>query len=314
MTESIRKVLASGASGLIGSNLVRALQADRIQTVELARKNNSPQAGQVQPGQVRPGQIVWDTAAPQPVTDPAALEGAEAAIHLSGANLASHRWTESYKKEIADSRIDSTRALVRVFRGLKQPPGTLLCASAVGIYGDRGDEPLSEASKPGAGFLPELCTVWEAEADAAIELGIRVVHLRFGVVLSAEGGALKQMLPLFRLGAGGRLGSGRQWMSWIALPDLISAIRFLIETTSVAGPVNLTTPNPVTNSEFTHTLGRVVHRPAVLPAPAFALRLALGQMSDDALLSSARAIPERLLQSGFRFEYPELEPALRAVL
>jgi uncharacterized protein len=305
MANRPQKILFSGASGLIGANLVRSLAAKRIQTLQLVRKAiDGPKSGEV----------VWDPAAERPVADVGQLEGMDAAIHLSGANLTSHRWTESYKREIVSSRVDTTLALTRIFGAMKQPPKSLLCASGIGIYGDRGDELLSEAAAPGRGFLAETCVAWEAAADTAKEVGARVVQLRFGLVLTAGGGALKQMLPIFRLGAGGRLGSGRQWMSWISLPDMVRAILHILEVQTLSGPVNLAAPNPVTNAEFTRSLGRAVNRPAVLPAPAFALRLAFGEAADEALLASERLVPERLLQSGFRFEHPDIAAALRAVL
>jgi uncharacterized protein len=305
MTDLPPRVLLSGASGLIGAHLVRALAENRIQTLQLIRKEkDSPNAEH----------IPWNPQAEEPVADFRQLEGLDAAIHLSGANLSSHRWTESYKREIVASRVNSTLALGRIFRALKQPPRALLCASATGIYGDRGSEILTEESPPGQGFLAETCVVWEGAAGAAKSLGIRVVHLRFGVVLTAEGGALKQMLPIFRMAAGGRLGSGRQWMSWIALPDLIRAILHTLKAETLKGPVNMVAPSPVTNADFTRALGQAVHRPAILPAPAFALRLAFGEMADEALLASARAVPERLLNSGFRFDSPDISAALRAVL
>jgi len=246
--------------------------------------------------------------------DRAALEGATAAIHLSGANLSAHRWTAAYKKEIVESRVGSTRALVRVLRKLKSPPASLLCASAIGIYGDRGDEKLTEASTPGSGFLAETCRAWEAEADAAAEGGIRVVNLRTGVVLAHDGGALQKMLPLFRAGLGGRLGSGKQWMSWITLSDLMRAVRHVLATDALKGPVNLVAPIPVTNAEFTRALGRVVHRPAVMPAPAFALRAVLGEMTDAALVASTRVIPQRLAETGFHFDFPEISAALKSAV
>jgi uncharacterized protein len=307
MSDSTRRILLSGASGLIGSALVRALGPKRIQSTQLVR------AIGLRGEQIR-GQTVWDPGAAEPVSDAEALEGMDAAIHLSGANLSAHRWTEGYKREIVDSRVGSTRALARTLRSLRQPPKALLCASATGIYGNRADEVLGEGAASGEGFLADTCVQWEAAADAAKGLGIRVVRLRFGVVLSGRGGALGQMLPIFRLGAGGRLGTGRQWLSWIALQDLISAILFLLETETLEGPVNLVAPHPVTNAEFTRALGRTVHRPTFVPAPAFALRLAFGAMADAALLSSTRAVPERLLKAGFKFQYPEIGAALRAVV
>jgi uncharacterized protein len=307
--ETARRVLLSGSSGLIGSTLVRELAANRIQTIQLVRKKNEGHAGEVQAPQV-----LWDPQAPSPVADLPALEGADAAIHLSGSNLSSHRWTDSYKREIIQSRVQSTEALVRIFQQMKQPPKLLLCASATGIYGDRADEVLTEASTLGRGFLTETCVLWETAADTAEKLGMSVAHLRFGVVLSGKGGALKQMLPIFRLGVGGRLGSGKQWMSWIALPDLARAILHLLDKPDIEGPFNFVAPNPVTNEEFTRALASAVHRPAIVPAPAFALRLAFGEMADAALLSSTRALPERLLEAGFQFQYPEIGAALRAVL
>lgn len=308
MTSLPPKILFSGASGMIGTALVRTAAHNWIQPVQLVR---SKPAGL--------SEIQWNPQAQDPVaaSDLVTLEGVTAAIHLSGANLSAHRWTPAYKREIVDSRLGTTRALVDVLKSLKYPPAVFLCASATGIYGDRGDEILNEESKPGHGFLPETCLAWEAEAARASAAGIRVVHLRFGVVLDSDGGAggaLKQMLPIFRLGLGGKLGSGRQWMSWIALSDMVRAIFHLRDTPSVAGPVNLVAPNPVTNAEFTRALGRAVHRPAIIPAPAFALRLAFGEMADEALLASTRAIPEKLRSSGFTFELPDIGSALKAVV
>ncbi len=242
------------------------------------------------------------------------LEGLTAAIHLSGANVAAHRWTPEYMREIEASRVGSTGTLARVLAGLERPPRVFLVASATGIYGDRGDEVLTEDSAPGTGFLAEVCRNWEAAAEPAVVAGIRVVHLRFGVVLSAGEGALGKLAPLFRMGLGGRLGSGRQWMSWMGIEDAVAAVRFLLKTPQIVGAVNMTAPNPVTNAEFTRVLGRVLHRPALLPAPAFALRLALGRMADEALLASARAMPKRLMDAGFRFAQPTIEEALAAAL
>jgi hypothetical protein len=259
-------------------------------------------------------ELQWNPAAAIPIADTGPIEGLDAAIHLSGANLSARRWTPSYRREIASSRLDSTRALATLLAGLRRPPRALLVASAIGIYGDRDDEVLDESSAPGTGFLADLCREWEAAAAPAAAAGIRVVHLRFGVVLAPGDGALKMMLPIFRLGLGGRLGLGKQWMSWISLSDLGSGVLFLLESPSVHGAVNLTAPHPVTNSTFTRALARLVHRPAVLPAPAFALRLALGPMADEALLSSARVLPRKLLDAGFRFTHPTIENALNSVL
>jgi uncharacterized protein (TIGR01777 family) len=220
------------------------------------------------------------------------------------------------------SRVDSTRALATTLAGLRNPPQTLLVASAVGIYGNRPKDFLDETSAPGSGFLADLCRQWEAAAKPAADAGIRVVHLRFGVVLAppadpgrrANAGVLARMLPIFRLGLGGRLGSGLQWMSWISLTDALAAIFFALDTPSLAGPLNLTAPNPVTNADFTHALARQLHRPAVFPVPAAALRLALGEMADEALLSSARAYPAKLIMAGFEFAHPTLSHALASTL
>lgn len=303
MTSSRRKILFSGASGMIGAALVRAADAERIQTVQLIRREPA-----------NPGEIRWDPQSDQPVQDLTSLEGMDAAIHLSGANLASHRWTPPYKREILDSRIATTRMLVKTLKALKRPPETLLCASATGIYGDRGDEILTEESEPGQGFIADICRTWEAEAAVSADAGMRVVYLRFGVVLAAEGGALKRMLPIFRLGLGGRLGNGKQWIGWIAVGDMVRAVFHVLNSSMFQGPVNLVAPNPVTNAEFTHALGHTLHRPAIIPAPAVALRVALGEIADAALLASTRAVPDRLLSSGFSFELPHIASAFNAIL
>jgi len=296
-------VLLSGASGLVGVAFGRALALRKTEVLRLVRREAQG-----------PGELRWDPDGATPIRNTAPLEGVRAAVHLSGASLADHRWTAAWKRRMWQSRVGSTRALATVLAKLERPPATLLVASAAGIYGDRGDEVLDEHSDPGEGFLADLCRDWEAAAQPAEQAGIRVVHLRFGVVLSADGGALGKMLPLFRLGIGGRLGSGRQWMSWVSLDDVVAAILFCMDTPGLAGAVNVTAPEPVTNAEFTRALGRAVHRPAVLPAPEFALRLAVGEMADEALLSSARVLPARLGEAGFRFAYPDLNAALSAAL
>jgi uncharacterized protein (TIGR01777 family) len=296
------KVVLSGASGMLGAALNRALTTRNQETLQLVRR---PPA--------RSTEIQWNPAAIPPVADAAALDGLTAAIHLSGANVAAHRWTPAYKREIAASRIDSTRTLASTLARLNRPPQVMLVASAVGFYGNRGDEVLTESSAPGSGFMAGLCEQWEAAAQPARDAGIRVVHLRFGVVLG-PGGALARIAPIFRLGLGGPLGSGRQWMSWISLDDAVAAILFALDTPTLAGPVNLTAPNPVTNADFTRALARRLHRPAIFPAPAFALRIALGQMADEALLASARVFAARLTEAGFQFLHPTLEDALDAAL
>ncbi len=284
---------------MLGSALQHALVARHLRVLKLVRQ-----------AAALPGELRWDPAAAKPISSPEALEGLWAAIHLSGASVAAHRWTAAYRREMTASRVGTTHALACALARLQRPPQTLLVASAVGIYGHRGDELLDEASAPGSGFLADLCRQWEAAAQPAVEAGIRVVHLRFGVVLGPGPGALARMAPLFRLGLGGRLGSGRQWMSWISLADAIAAMYFIVSNRSLAGPVNLTAPRPSTNAEFTHALGQVLHRPVLLPVPAFALRLALGQMADEALLASARVFPAKLLAAGFRFAHPIVDEAL----
>ncbi len=305
----MQPVLISGASGLIGQSLERILAAQRIPTRKLVR---SPS----------PGAVLWNPAADQPFASTAPLEGARAAIHLSGASVAGHRWTPAYKREIYHSRVRSTHALATALAALRQPPEVLLCASAIGYYGDRGAELLTEQSAPGTGFLAETCVAWEQAADPARVAGIRVVHLRLGVVLTPHGGALRQMLPVFRLGLGGRLGSGRQWMSWIAFDDVLRAILDCLQDQPshepgyhpLQGPVNLVAPHPVTNAEFTRALARALRRPAFAAVPAFGLRLAFGQVADEALLASTRVVPAQLQDTGFQFTQPYLDGALHMLL
>jgi uncharacterized protein len=303
------RVLISGASGLIGTALVRAFTAnrlapDQVSVVRLVRKPTSESEQE----------ICWSPLSPQAIADPSELEDFDVVIHLSGANIAAHRWTPAYKREIVESRVQTTQALSLLLGGLKHPPQAFLCSSATGIYGNRGDEILPENSTPGSGFLAESCMAWEAAADPARAAGIRVVHLRFGVVFSAQGGALAKMLPLFRLGLAGRLGSGHQWMSWISLPDVVNAVSYILTTPELTGAINMVSPIPVTNAEFTRTLARAVHRPAILPAPAFALRAALGEFADEAPLASTRAVPGQLMQAGYRFQHEQLASALEALL
>ena len=297
------RFVLSGASGLVGSALRAALVQRGASVVQLVRGEPATS-----------GEVRWNPEGGWPEGSVRVLEGADAAIHLGGANLAARRWTAAYRREVFASRVDSTRVLATALAGLSRPPRALLVASAVGIYGDRGDEVLDETSSSGSGFLADLCRAWEGAAEPAAAAGIRVVPLRFGVVLARGAGALEKMLPVFRLGLGGRLGSGRQWMSWIAAPDLVEAVLFILGAQAVKGPVNVTSPQPVTNAEFTRALGRCLHRPTLLPAPAVALRLALGPMAEEALLASARAVPRKLLEAGLRFELPAIEGALRAVI
>ena len=305
-TDASSPVVISGASGLLGSALRGAFAAAGTPCIQLVR--NTAQADT--------RSIVWNPAA-SPCVQPAdwrRLEGARAVIHLSGENLAAGRWTPARKLRFAQSRVDSTRNLSALLRQLHAPPSVLLCASAIGLYGHRGDAILTEDSAAGTGYLPELCTAWEQAADAARARGLRVAPLRFGVVLDRAEGALAKMLPLFRLGLGGRLGQGSQWMSWIALSDAVRAILHLLNSPHLSGPVNLVAPQPVTNAEFTCTLAQQLHRPALVPVPAFALRALLGEMADALLLASTRVLPARLLDDGFVFEHATLASALHSTL
>lgn len=308
-----QRVVLSGASGMLGRALLRRLATQDAAVVQLVRRLPERQPADVGDG-AGPVLVAWNPLSDPAVADASVLEGVQAAVHFSGANVASHRWTSGFRSELTESRVRTTAALARVLAGLPRPPEVLVAASAIGFYGDRGEELLDEQASAGNGFLPELCRQWEAAAKPAVDAGIRVVHLRIGVVLAAREGALTKMLPLFRLGLGGRLGSGRQWMSWIALEDAVEAILFAMRTPELRGPVNLTAPGPVRNEEFTQLLARQLRRLAVLPAPAFALRLALGQMADEALLASARVLPGKLTAAGFRFQYPDLQSALGAIL
>ena len=288
---------------MLGSALREALALRQAELIQLVRREPAGRK-----------ELRWDPGTASPIAQPELLEGLDAAVHLSGASLAAHRWTPQYLREMSTSRIDSTHALVTTLARLRRPPRSLLVASAVGIYGNRGDEVLDDNSAPGSGLLADLCRAWEAAAAPAREAGIRVVHLRFGVVLAGGSGALAQMLPIFRLGLGGKLGSGRQWMSWISLPDLVASTLWVIDSPLLTGPVNLTSPHPVTNAEFTRTLARNLHRPALLPAPAFALSLVFGPMANEALLSSTRAIPAKLLDAGFPFAHASIDGALKQAI
>jgi uncharacterized protein len=296
------KILVTGSSGLIGSALVPVLSAGSHQVTRLARPKTRPGADQV----------VWDPDAGR--LDPATVDGFDAVVHLAGENIASRRWTIEQKRRLHQSRVKSTRLLAETLAQLSHPPRTLVCASAIGYYGDRGDELLSEESPPGSGFLPGICREWEEAADLAAGRGIRIVRLRLGAILSVAGGALARMLPPFKAGLSGVIGSGHQYMSWIAIDDVSGVIQHALANESLSGPVNAVAPQPVTNREFTKTLGRVLGRPTLLAVPSFALRIAVGEMADALLLASTRAVPARLQSSGYTFRYPELEGALRHLL
>jgi hypothetical protein len=298
------RVLISGSTGLVGSALVPFLTTGGHEVVRLVRSQT-----QIPPAT---GALTWDPAAGK--LEAAALEGFDAVVHLAGEGIAAARWTERQKARIRDSRVQGTRLLAETIARLKSPPKVFVSASAIGYYGDRGDEILTEASPSGANFLADVCRAWEAAAEPARQAGVRVVAARFGVILSPRGGALKQMLTPFRMGAGGVLGSGRQFMSWIALDDAVGGLHHALVHPELAGPVNIVAPRAATNAEFTKTLGRVLSRPTIFPVPAGIARLVFGQMADELLLASARVEPRRLLESGYQFRYPELEDALRHVL
>ena len=287
---------------MVGTAVRRALGGRGVPSLQLVRRKAA-----------RAEEMEWNPSGDPAITDPSRLENAMAAIHLSGANVGARRWTETYRREMTASRVESTRRLANVLAELRNPPKTLLVASAIGIYGNRIDEVLDESSEPGSGFLASLCCEWERAADPARGAGIRVVHLRLGVVLGPEG-ALKQMLPPFRIGLGAQIGDGRQWMSWISVDDAVAAVLFALDRIEINGPVNVTSPNPVTNAEFTRALGRQLGRPAFLSAPAFAMKLIFGQMANEALLASIRVQPRKLLEAGFQFSHPKLDQALAAAL
>ena len=294
------KIVISGASGLIGTQLVAKLSSSGHEVVRLVRR--SP----------KPGEIQWN---PKSGTlDAAALEGVDAVIHLSGAGIGDKRWTDGYRKEILDSRTATTALLATTMASLSRKPSVFLSGSAIGIYGARNDEQLTEVSTHGTGFLAEVCEQWEAAAKPAVDAGIRTVYLRTGIVLSPKGGALKKLLPLFKLGVGGKFGNGKQWQSWISIDDEIGAIEHLL-TANVSGAVNLTAPNPVTNAEFTKVLASVLKRPAIVPVPTFAPKIVLGgELADALLFTGQRVIPAALNASGYMFKHTTLESAFRSLL
>lgn len=301
-TKTNMKILVSGSHGLVGRSLTASLLIDGHEVVRLIRRGRN----------YGEPQIEWHP--DQGLVDSSHLEGFDAVVHLAGESIASGRWTEEKKRRIRNSRVQGTQLLAEALAKLNHPPAAFLSASAIGYYGNRGDEILTEESEPGDDFLASVCIQWEQATGAAAEKGIRVVKMRFGIVLSKDGGALAQLLPPFRMGVGGRVGGGKQWMSWIALDDVIAAIKFLLERESLHGPVNFVAPNPVTNKEFTKTLGEVLSRPTLFPVPAFGARLAFGEMADALLLSSQRVRPVVLESSGYVFQYLDLESALRHLL
>jgi uncharacterized protein (TIGR01777 family) len=294
------RVLISGATGLIGETLTPPLEAGDHKIIRLTR---SPGVSD---------DVGWDPSAGE--IDASRLEGIDAVVHLAGESIAEGRWTPQKKRRIMESRERGTRLLAGAVADLPEPPRVMVSASAVGYYGDRGNELLREESGPGSDFLAEVCKAWEAAADPARERGIRVVHPRFGLVLTTRGGALGRTLPIFKLGGGGRIGSGRQWWSWITMDDVVGSIIHALSNDSVDGPVNVGSPNPLTNGEYTRVLGRVLSRPTIFPLPAPAARLALGEVADALLLASQRMEPAKLKETGYEFRYPELEGALRHLL
>jgi len=294
-------VAVTGSRGLLGSALISSLASNGNRVTRLLRS-----------GDLGPDDVAWNPS--QGVTDPSRLVAVDAVVHLAGENIAVGRWTPARKAAIRSSRVDATRTLCEGLARLPHPPSVLLSASAVGFYGSRGDEILTEASPGGTGFLAAVCREWEAATEPASRTGIRVVQLRFGMILSAAGGALRKMATVFRLGAGGRVGSGTQCISWIAIDDAVGAIHHVLSDDSVQGPVNVVAPESVTNAEFTCTLARVLRCPALVPLPAFAARLLFGEMADALLLSGARVMPARLRAAGYTFRFPALEGALRHLL
>jgi uncharacterized protein len=297
------RLLVSGVSGPIGTALLPTLEASSAAIVRLARSGSAPLPKSI-------ATIPWDP--DQPIS-PVVVSGFDAVIHLAGESIVG-RWTAEKKRKIRDSRVIGTRNLAQALAQAQHKPQVFICSSAIGYYGDRGDEVLKEESAPGTGFLPEVCRVWEGAARPASEAGIRTVHLRTGVVLSPKGGALAKMLPPFKLGLGGRIGNGRQWMSWIDVRDMVGAIHHILKTDLLHGPLNLVAPRPVTNAEFTKTLAAVLSRPAIFPVPAFVVKTLFGEMGETVLLGSQRVEPVQLTSSGYPFRFRELEASLAALL
>ncbi|MFJ2894760.1 TIGR01777 family oxidoreductase [Streptomyces sp. NPDC087218] len=294
------RIAVTGASGLIGAALVRSLRTDGHEVVRLVRRP------------ARTGdEVEWDPR--RGYVDVAGLVGCDAVVHLAGAGVGDRRWTSAYKQEIRDSRVLGTTAIAEAVASLDTPPKVLLSGSAIGYYGDTGDRAVDEGAPAGEGFLPSVCVEWEAATAAAQEAGVRTVHARTGLVVGREGGAWGRLFPLFRAGLGGRLGNGRQYWSFISLHDEVAALRHILDTESLSGPVNLTGPDPVTNGEVTAAMGRVLHRPTLFAVPAPALRIVLGDFADD-VLGSQRVLPGRLLDSGFVFAFPGVDEAIRAAL
>ncbi len=292
----MKTVAIAGASGFLGQALARYLTSDGYQVRRIGRASS------------RGVDFRWDLAAGQ--LDPAALDGADAVFNFAGENIA-QRWTRDHKQAILASRVRSTEVLAKTMAAVRSPPTVFVSTSAIGIYGSRGDETLTESATPGTGFLADVVQQWERAALPARDAGVRLVHPRMGLVMHPDGGVLAKLVPVFNVGGGGKIGKGTQWMSWIGLHDAMRALSFLLATDTVHGAVNVTAPTPVTNEQFSHTLGGVLHRPALATVPEFAVKLMFGEMGEETLLSGQRVIPKCLLDLGFRFDYPELAPALR---
>ncbi|WP_406068233.1 TIGR01777 family oxidoreductase [Streptomyces sp. NBC_01020] len=292
------RIAIAGASGLIGTALGRSLRADGHEVVRLVRRTARAA-----------DEVAWDPVREH--VDTAGLTDCDAVVNLAGAGVGDHRWTDAYKKELRDSRVLGTATLADAVASLDVPPAVFLCGSAVGYYGDTGDRAVDEGAPPGEGFLASLCVEWEEAARAAEEAGVRTAFARTGLVVAKEGGAWGRLFPLFKAGLGGRMGDGSQYWSFIALHDHVAALRHILDTETLSGPVNLTGPQPVTNREVTAAMGRVLHRPTVFTAPAPALRIALGEFAGD-VLGSQRVLPQKLLESGFTFAFPEIDEAIRA--
>ena len=301
-------ILVSGSTGLMGTSVIPALKAQGHTIARLLR----PSSRLAPLGAAGDSAVEWDPASGR--FDSAAAEGADALVHLAGASIAGGRWTRSRKTILRTSRIDATRHLVAALAGLHRPPRVVVAASAIGFYGNRGEELLTETSKPGDDFLATLCHDWEAESARATQFGARTVMLRFGIILAKHGGALPRMALPFRFGAGGPVGSGRQWMSWLSLDDAVGVVGFALSNAALAGPVNAVSANPARNADFARAISKVLHRPAFIPAPAFALRLVLGELADGLLLSSQRVVPTSLERAGYEFRYAELGGSLAHVL
>ncbi|TWT34201.1 TIGR01777 family oxidoreductase [Blastopirellula retiformator] len=299
LQQDAMKIAITGASGMVGKQLSAFLSTGGHEVIPVTRSPNKEG-------------VYWNYK--QGEIDAASLTGVDAVVHLAGESIADGRWTEEKKAQIRDSRVDGATFLASELAKLPTPPQTFVCASAIGYYGDSGDEIVDEQSIAGEGFLPDVCRAWELACEPAALAGIRVVNTRLGLVLSPQGGALAKMLTPFKLGVGGVIGSGKQYWSWITIDDVIGGIHHCLMNESLSGPVNLTAPDPATNREFTKTLGRVLHRPTVLPVPEFAAKMAMGEMANDLLLASSRVMPTRLRETGYQFRDPELEPALRRLL